>query len=72
MPNSPAVGVPTNIGRDADCEKKAILNVAIAIIKEDDSLLIAQRRADSHLAGLWEFTGGKQSLSSPFMKRESN
>ncbi|BDI32203.1 NUDIX hydrolase [Capsulimonas corticalis] len=37
------------------------MNIAIAIIKhpKDDRILIAQRKADVHLANFWEFPGGK-------------
>jgi 8-oxo-dGTP diphosphatase len=37
------------------------LNIAIAVIKhpKDGRILIAQRKADVHLAHFWEFPGGK-------------
>ncbi len=34
--------------------------VSAALIFRDDRLLIAQRRAESHLGGSWEFPGGKR------------
>jgi mutator protein MutT len=37
-----------------------VINVAIAIIKKDQRLLITQRGPHTHLPGLWEFPGGKQ------------
>jgi 8-oxo-dGTP diphosphatase len=37
-----------------------IIDVSAALIFDGDNLLIAQRRADSHLGGLWEFPGGKR------------
>ncbi len=33
--------------------------VVAAVIEEDDNFLVAQRLAGSHLAGYWEFPGGK-------------
>lgn len=33
--------------------------VAAALVFEEGRLLIAQRQADKHLGGLWEFPGGK-------------
>jgi 8-oxo-dGTP diphosphatase len=33
--------------------------VAIAIVVRDGRYLVARRRADAHLGGLWEFPGGK-------------
>ena len=39
----------------------AVVEVAAAIIRDASGrYLIAQRRAGSHLAGLWEFPGGKR------------
>jgi adenine-specific DNA glycosylase len=36
------------------------VNVAVGIIQDAQSrILIARRKADAHLAGLWEFPGGK-------------
>ncbi len=36
------------------------MNVAIAIIKENQKVLITKRGRDVHLPSLWEFPGGKQ------------
>jgi len=36
-----------------------IIPVAAAIIVKDNRVLLARRAAYSHLAGLWEFPGGK-------------
>jgi len=38
----------------------AALEVVAAVIERDGKLLITRRRAGSHLAGLWEFPGGKR------------
>ena len=34
--------------------------VAAAIIWQKDTILLARRKPDSHLGGLWEFPGGKK------------
>ncbi len=38
---------------------KTVLVVAVALIDSDGRVLIAQRPEGKHLAGLWEFPGGK-------------
>ena len=38
---------------------KTVLVVAVALIDGDGRVLIAQRPEGKHLAGLWEFPGGK-------------
>ncbi len=35
------------------------IRVAAAIIEDEGRFLIAKRKEDAHLAGLWEFPGGK-------------
>lgn len=40
-------------------ETRHRVDIALAIAERDGKLLVAQRRADRHLAGLWEFPGGK-------------
>jgi 8-oxo-dGTP diphosphatase len=35
------------------------LHVVAAVIEHDDSFLVTRRQAGVHLAGLWEFPGGK-------------
>lgn len=37
-----------------------MIDVAAALVFRAGKLLIAQRRAGDHLAGLWEFPGGKR------------
>ena len=39
--------------------KPLVLVVAVALIDEDDRVLMAQRPTDKHMAGYWEFPGGK-------------
>ncbi len=36
-----------------------VIDVVAGLVFRDGRLLITQRRAGSHLAGLWEFPGGK-------------
>jgi mutator protein MutT len=38
---------------------KDLLNVSAAILEKDGRLIIAQRKSKDHLAGKWEFPGGK-------------
>ncbi len=42
------------------------IEVAAAIIRRGDTILIAQRRADDHLSNLWEFPGGKREAGETF------
>lgn len=36
------------------------VTVAAAVIEQDDAFLLTRRLAGTHLAGLWEFPGGKR------------
>ncbi|MGB0522589.1 MAG: (deoxy)nucleoside triphosphate pyrophosphohydrolase [Flammeovirgaceae bacterium] len=36
-----------------------MITVTAAIIEQDDQVLLARRKAGQHLAGFWEFPGGK-------------
>ena len=45
--------------RNSKLETRNLLEVSAALIFRNGKLLIAQRPADSHLGGLWEFPGGK-------------
>ena len=38
----------------------AVIQVAAGLILREGSYLIARRKADTHLGGLWEFPGGKR------------
>ncbi len=38
----------------------AVVQVAAGLISRDGRYLIARRRVDTHLGGLWEFPGGKR------------
>ena len=43
-----------------------IIEVAAGLIFRDGKLLITQRPAGGHLAGLWEFPGGKREANESF------
>ena len=43
-----------------------IIDVSAALVFHDGKLLIAQRHAQSHLGGLWEFPGGKREADETF------
>ena len=45
---------------------KQIIEVSAALIFRAGRLLIAQRHADAHLGGLWEFPGGKREPGETF------
>jgi len=38
---------------------KPLLRIAVALVQRDARWLVALRRPDAHLPGLWEFPGGK-------------
>lgn len=38
---------------------KPVFEVALALVHQGERWLVARRRADAHLGGLWEFPGGK-------------
>jgi len=43
-----------------------VIEVSAALIFHGGRLLIAQRHADAHLGGLWEFPGGKRESGETF------
>lgn len=45
-----------------------IIDVAAGLIFRNGKLLIAQRHADVHLGGLWEFPGGKREANETFQQ----
>src|SRR4029077_11924660 len=45
---------------------KPPIEVAAGLVFRGGKLLITQRRADSHLGGLWEFPGGKREAAETF------
>jgi 8-oxo-dGTP diphosphatase len=50
---------PTGTPRDETGPTIAVVTVVAAVIEEHDRFLVSQRQAGVHLAGLWEFPGGK-------------
>lgn len=47
-------------------EPRRTVEVSAGLIFREGKLLIAQRHADSHLGGLWEFPGGKREAGESF------
>ena len=47
-------------------QAQRVVDVSAGLIFRDGKLLIAQRHADSHLGGLWEFPGGKREAGEGF------
>ena len=43
-----------------------VIEVAAGLIKRNNRYLIARRKADVHLAGFWEFPGGKREAGESF------
>ncbi len=56
--------------RGSSAERRAeavhVIEVSAAIVFRDGKLLIAQRRPNDHLGGLWEFPGGKRESDETF------
>jgi 8-oxo-dGTP diphosphatase len=49
------------MGSSAECRSPVQLKVVVGLIEDAaGNFLIAQRRAGTHMAGLWEFPGGKR------------
>lgn len=53
-------------GRRCFFMNQPVIEVAAALIFQDSKLLIAQRPPVTHLAGLWEFPGGKRESGESF------
>lgn len=45
-----------------------VIEVAAGLIFHDGHLLIAQRRFNDHLGGMWEFPGGKREVGETFQQ----
>lgn len=54
------------INRQSAIGNWRLIEVSAALIFHHGKLLIAQRHADSHLGGLWEFPGGKREAGETF------
>jgi 8-oxo-dGTP diphosphatase len=52
--------------KNSNLKIKNSVEVAAALIFQNKKLLIAQRRENSHLGGLWEFPGGKREANETF------
>ena len=52
--------------RQSAIGNRQCVEVSAALIFHDGKLLIAQRHADAHLGGLWEFPGGKREAGETF------
>src|SRR5512143_1696618 len=54
QPNPPALA-----GEGGDGARPIVLVAAVALVDTDGRVLLAERPAGKHLAGTWEFPGGK-------------
>ena len=54
------MGLRANTKRLVSGKMIAVIEVTAAVIKRGQEILITQRGEDQHLAGYWEFPGGKQ------------
>lgn len=60
MANQTSVRLPVSSGPER------VIEVAAGLVFRRGRLLIAQRHAESHLGGLWEFPGGKREPTETF------
>jgi len=56
----------SGLTKNSKSKTQNLIEVSAALIFHNDKLLITQRRADSHLGGLWEFPGGKREANETF------
>ena len=61
-----AVARKTKVNRQSKIGNRQCVEVSAALIFHKGKLLIAQRHADAHLGGLWEFPGGKREADETF------
>jgi mutator protein MutT len=54
------------LNRKSSIINRKFIEVSAALIFRDGKLLIAQRHADAHLGGFWEFPGGKREPQETF------
>jgi len=64
-PESPAMRTKTG-SRPAGGQNRKSVEVAAGLVFRDGKLLITRRPAGGHLAGLWEFPGGKREKGETF------
>ena len=57
---------PTGVGSAETPKERRLIEVAAGLVFRQGRLLIAQRHAESHLGGLWEFPGGKREPDETF------
>lgn len=57
-----------SIVQNPKSETRNTIDVAAGLIFRDGKLLITQRHADAHLAGSWEFPGGKREQGESFQE----
>ena len=60
-----SLGLRANTKRLASGKMIAVIEVTAAVIKRGQEILITQRGEGQHLAGYWEFLGGKQDVTKP-------
>ena len=56
----------TSVARPSSLASGPVIDVAAALVFRDGKLLIAQRHANAHLGGMWEFPGGKREPDETF------
>src|ERR1700704_641407 len=56
---SPHPDLPPHAGEGGEGARPIVLVAAVALIDADGRVLLAERPAGKHLAGTWEFPGGK-------------
>src|SRR5580698_8689421 len=54
------------LNRKSSIINRKFIEVSAALIFRDKKLLVAQRHANAHLGGLWEFPGGKREAGETF------
>ncbi len=63
-----AAGAPEDYPRRAPTRKVPHYDIAIGVCRKGGRVLVAQRKPDGLLGGLWEFPGGKREGREPYEK----